>query len=306
MSTRRRTPPLQYPIRAAARLTGVSVDTLRAWERRYEAVTPTRSRRGRLYSEADVARLQHLGALVRRGHAIGTIANLSDDELARLLEAPGKPPAAGEHQVGAADLSPFVAALDRYDRDVVESLLNRHATVLPPRDLVFGVVMPLLRELGTRWAAGRLRPAQEHLVSASIRSVLGGLLRTTARPHASPMIVFATLSGERHELGLLCAALLAASAGYGILYLGVDLPAAEIIHAASSAGARVVIVSLTTPGAVSRAEMRRLAGVSRGIELWLGGPGAQAATDAAGRDARHIRDLDDLLQRLATLRSPTA
>lgn len=40
--------------------------------------------------------------------------------------------------------------------------------------------------------AGRLRPAQEHLVSAIVRSVLGGLLRAAMRPNASPKIVFAT------------------------------------------------------------------------------------------------------------------
>ena len=66
MSAERRQ-ALQYPIRAVARMTGISVDTLRAWERRYEAVSPARNDRGRLYSDDDVARLQKLGELVKRG-----------------------------------------------------------------------------------------------------------------------------------------------------------------------------------------------------------------------------------------------
>ena len=46
-----------YPIRTAARLTSLSVDTLRAWERRYQAVTPERTNRGRLYTKDHIAKL---------------------------------------------------------------------------------------------------------------------------------------------------------------------------------------------------------------------------------------------------------
>ena len=38
--------PARYPIRAVSRLTGIGIDTLRAWERRYGAVTPVRDDRG--------------------------------------------------------------------------------------------------------------------------------------------------------------------------------------------------------------------------------------------------------------------
>jgi DNA-binding transcriptional MerR regulator len=68
---------LTYPIRPVAQMTGLSIDTLRAWERRYDAVTPRRAERGRVYRDAEVARLRHLAELVDRGHAIGTIARLT-------------------------------------------------------------------------------------------------------------------------------------------------------------------------------------------------------------------------------------
>jgi MerR family transcriptional regulator, light-induced transcriptional regulator len=299
MSAGRRTPPLHYPIRAAARLTGISVDTLRAWERRYGAVTPSRNDRGRLYSQADVARLQTLAELVRRGHAIGTIARLGNDELGRLVEGSGtERSGAPDGTASDLDLDTLTAALDRYDHDAIESAVSRYAVILPPRDLVFAVVLPLLREVGTRWAGGRLRPAQEHLLTSSVRSVLGGLLRTSARPQASPKIVFATPTGERHEIGLLAAALLASTAGCGVVYLGADLPAAEIRDAALAAGARLVLVSLTTPGAVPRAEIRMLANLPAPLELWVGGPAAGSLVTAAGDSVRHVHDLADLLDLL--------
>jgi MerR family transcriptional regulator, light-induced transcriptional regulator len=287
-----------YPIRAVARMTGLSVDTLRAWERRYEAVVPGRSERGRLYTEADVVRLRQLGELVKRGHAIGTVAGLPDTELARLLKGSDAHAEVAPHGP-VVNLDPLMDALDRYDLVRLESHLNRYAVVLPPQDLVFSVIVPLLREVGRRWESGSLQPAQEHLVSAIVRSVVGGLLRTSARPGASPTIVFATPAGERHELGLLCAAVLAASAGCGVIYLGADLPAADIAHAASEAEAAVIIVSLTTAGAVPPAELRRLARPPRGVELWVGGPESQALLTSLGSRGRHINALTDVIPMLS-------
>lgn len=290
----------QYPIRAVSRMTGISVDTLRAWERRYEAVVPARSDRGRLYSDADVVRLQRLAELVKRGHAIGTIATLADRELERLVERTETQAAsAGADEAPAADLGALMDGLDRYDLLRIESNLNRFAAVLPPRDLVFAVIVPLLQEVGRRWEAGTLRPAQEHLVSAIVRSVLGGLLRATARPGATPRLVLATPSGERHELGLLCAALLAASAGYGVVYLGADLPAADIEHAVTEAGARVAMIGLTTPGAVPRAELRRLSKPPRGVELWVGGPESHALLPSLGARGRHVDGLAEVIPMLS-------
>lgn len=287
-----------YPIRAVARMTGISLDTLRAWERRYGAVIPGRNDRGRVYGDAEVTRLKRLADLVARGHAIGTIAGMTDADLVRLLEGAEALTKLSEPST-PVNLQLLISALDHYDLDAIESALNRYAVVLPPRELVFAVILPLLQEVGQRWEAGRLRPAQEHLVSAVVRSVLGGLLRTTARPSALPRIVFATPTGERHELGLLCAALLAASAGYGVVYLGPDLPAADITHAATTAGAHVVMVSLTMPGAVSRRELRSLAKPPAGIELWIGGPESRSLLSAAGDLGRHVDGLAAVIPMLA-------
>jgi DNA-binding transcriptional MerR regulator/methylmalonyl-CoA mutase cobalamin-binding subunit len=294
--------PLHYPIRAVAQMTGISLDTLRAWERRYEAVTPARSDRGRMYTESDVTRLRHLGALVDRGHAIGTIARLDDAQLTRLVESSDSQPPGRAATAPPARIDDITTALDSYDLAAIEQALNRFAAVLAPRDLIFAVILPLLSEVGHRWQSGTLRPAQEHLVSAVVRSVLGGLLRVLTRTEALPRVVFAAPSGERHELGLLSAAVIAAAEGFGVVYLGPDLPVADIWHAASRADARVVIVSLTTPGVVTRAELRALAQRPEGVALWVGGPAAAEALPSLGKDTRHIASLADvvtLLERYA-------
>ena len=72
----------KYRIGAVSRLTGLSADVVRVWERRYDAIKPQRSDGGsRLYSDAEIARLRRLRQAVEMGHAIGQIAKLPDSEL---------------------------------------------------------------------------------------------------------------------------------------------------------------------------------------------------------------------------------
>ena len=72
-----------FKIGAVARLTGVSVHTLRNWEERHGAVRPLRSKGGkRLYTDADIQRLVLLKRLVEQGMSLQSIANCSFEELA--------------------------------------------------------------------------------------------------------------------------------------------------------------------------------------------------------------------------------
>ena len=76
-----------YQIGTVASLTGVDPHTIRAWERRYGAIAPSRSATGRRrYDDETVERLQLLKALVDCSESISTIAHLSDDQLRARLE----------------------------------------------------------------------------------------------------------------------------------------------------------------------------------------------------------------------------
>jgi MerR family transcriptional regulator, light-induced transcriptional regulator len=266
----------RYPIGAVARLTGVAIDTLRIWERRYGVVTPARDERGRMYSEADVRRLQRLAAAVARGHAIGRVAKLPDAELEALLAVQ---PSAAASDVAAGNGHPPIAALMRalaaYDADGLDRELGRLAVALPPRDLVHRVVLPVMKEVGDEWEAGRLTAGQEHLLSAALRNLLGALLRLSLASREGRRLLFATPSGERHEFGILAAAMLAALGGLGVVYLGPDLPAAQIQDAATLTESDVVLLGLTFASgqAESIEEVGALADrLPPSVELWIGGP----------------------------------
>jgi len=277
--SKRRETTARYPIRAVSKLTGISIDTLRAWERRHGAVTPVRDDRGRLYSDADIARLRLFRAAVDQGHSIGRLAALSDVELRRLASKAAENPAP---EVAHAGQTPAVrteltAALHQYDAVAIDRWISRLASVLSPLELLRDVLMPALAQVGQDWHREPAGIAHEHLMSSTMRNLLGSFLRLYARPDASPRLVFATLAGERHEIGTLGAAMLAASAGLGVAYLGPDLPAREIVASVKPADAQVLVLGLTSTSA-STARERELRAIVRdlpeAVELWVGGRGA--------------------------------
>ena len=263
-----------YPIKAAAELAGLSTETLRAWERRHGAIRPVRDSRGRrLYDPETIERLSRLHRLTRRGHPIRDLAALDDAALDRLLDD-GRQAAYG----GVETLpSRMLDAIAEYRVDVFDRDLSVAIATLPMPVLMTRVVIPLLREVGLRWADGRLAIAQERLVSSLLRMRLLAVLSPPPREQR-PRVLFATLSGERHELGLIGAALQAFEAGMPVLYLGTELPAVEIVRVAEKLGVAGVALSSVDPEQARQAleELRHIdAALAPGVPVWIGGANAR-------------------------------
>ena len=167
---------VKYPIRAASQITGLSSDNIRSWERRYNAITPQRVKGGRLYTEDDIQRLKLLKRAVDHGHSIGQIARLSDDALGDLPIGKPKPLEAlahGKDKNLSRQIDQILAFVEEFDPFNADRALSRLGTLLQPRDFVLAVVVPLMERVGEAWRSGRLGIAQEHLISATLRSVLG-------------------------------------------------------------------------------------------------------------------------------------
>lgn len=286
----------KYRIGTVARLTGVSTHAIRVWERRYRAVEPRRTGGGnRLYTDEDVARLRLMKRLTDQGHAISQIANLDETSLRRLLPEADLPAAPGDRDRLQSE---FMNAIESLDVVAAERILSRMALGLQPRELVTTVVGDLLEEVGRRWEAGTLRVSQEHAASALMRNLLGTLMRMYTQDGNAPTAVAVTLPGERHEFGALLAALLAATHGWRVLYLGPDLPIDDIAHAVDTSGAELLLLSLVNdPTAAQREAARALvAGLGHGVTVLAGGraagsfgnalTGAVIAVDLADAEAR--------------------
>jgi DNA-binding transcriptional MerR regulator/methylmalonyl-CoA mutase cobalamin-binding subunit len=275
-----------YSIKAVAEATGLTVETLRAWERRYRVIEPQRGSGGhRLYTARDVSRLRRLRETTARGHPIGKIAHLSNDALSRLLSDPG-----GQDAAAKSLIERILAAVGKYRPTECDQVMAMAFALLSPFEVVRNVLSPALREVGDRWHRGELSIAQERIASNCARRQLAALLHTFNSIAKGPAVVFATLSGERHELGILMYAALAASLRLRAYYLGPDLPAEEAARCAVEINAAAVAVSLVMrdPLDAALAQLHALRGrLPDGVEIWLGGP-ELAGVDPSALPARSI------------------
>lgn len=292
-----------YPIKAAAELAGLTPETLRAWERRHGAIRPLRDAQGRrLYDPATIERLTRLHRLTGRGHPIRDLAALDDDALDRLLDD-GRQAAYG----GVETLPPrMLDAIADYRVDVFDRDLSVAIATLPMPVLMARVVRPLLAEVGVRWAEGRLAVAQERLVSSLLRMRLLAVLGPPPR-EPRPRALFATLPGERHELGLIGAALQANEAGVPVLYLGTELPAVEIARVATRLDAAGVALSSVDPAQArgALAELRELdTALAPGVPVWLGGANARYLAEELG--SPRIRAVADVQPMVRGVRAAAA
>ena len=282
---------LTYPLRTAARLTGLSPELLRAWERRHGVVEPLRTPGGtRRYSTADLERLRLVKAAVDAGNRISQVARLELEELKRV--------SAGAEARPGGRLDEILALLDHFDSAEVRRLLSLQLSALGAARFARDLALPLVREIGDRWANGQMGIACEHLATGVLRSLLGSALAPTATSLFGPRIVFATPAGERHELGLLMAALTALGAGANPIYLGVELPVEDLLSAVDGTDAAALALSIVT---ISSAEATRVVDALRGglsapIHLWLGGAGASELELPPG--VEYMATLEDFEQRV--------
>lgn len=291
-----RSPGPRYRIGVVSRMAGVPAHSIRVWERRYGAVAPDRSAGGgREFTDADVTRLRMLKRALDAGHAIGEVARLSDTELGSLLSESPAPPLAPSADADRIRHR-FLDAIFALDTVFAEQLLSRAGLVLSPRQLVHQVVAPLLEEIGERWDRGELRVAHEHAATGLLRNLLGTRMCLQVPEIDAPTAVATTLPGERHELGALMAAMLAAVQGWRVVYLGADLPLAEIVHGARRTRAEAVLVSVVLdPGDVVEALADLRGRLPEGTRILAGGRGLPEQVPPG---VEPIAGLDELERRL--------
>jgi DNA-binding transcriptional MerR regulator/methylmalonyl-CoA mutase cobalamin-binding subunit len=264
-----------YPISAVSRLTGLPLDTLRAWERRYQAVSPSRSARGRVYNERQIQRLLLLRRAVESGHSIGQIAKLEDDGLRAMLDRATSlvETRSAQSAETTALINPVLHAIERFDSARAERELNwAAAAVGRPKDLVHQVALPLMRTVGERWHQGKFSIAQEHMLTSLLTGLLSSFTRANTVSDPPARVLFATLKEERHGFPNLAAALLTAAGGLGVIHLGTDLPKEEIVLAARKSGANAILLSISkSPNPEFRQCMQYIARkVPEATSLWLG------------------------------------
>ncbi len=306
-------PEALHPIQIAASRTGLSAHVIRIWEKRYNAVTPTRTASNRrLYSEENLERLRLLRQLTEAGHSVGYVAKLPTEKLRTLLseasEAESSTRIASSAEPAIATwLTQALTAVERMNAEALAAVLKEAEVRLGNQGVLQRLVAPLIQAIGEQWRAGAITAAHEHFASAVLRLFLGHAARPFASSPNAPPLVVATPTGQLHELGALLAGATAANLGWNVIYLGASLGAAEIAGAVHQNHARAVALSLVYPedDAQLPAELMRLRELLPDMPLVAGGRASPAYRDTLDRIGVHsVGNLEALGSFLDGLRKP--
>lgn len=267
-----------YPIRTVSALTGVNPVTLRAWERRYGLIKPQRTPKGhRLYTEADVDRIQRILDLLKQGIPIGQTRRLLDSPAAA---APTTPAGGATEDPWQTYRQRLFAAVSRFDDSGLESAYN-DALSLYPIDLVTRLlVVPLLHDLRERWQSEPAADAEAHFFNAYMRNKLGARFHHQAQQARGPKLLAAGLPGDSGEIELLLFALTAITHGYRIVLLGANMPLASLPLALERSQSRALVLYGNVPQVEPqlRDELRSLTDACD-VPVFVGGETAHHSVD---------------------------
>jgi methanogenic corrinoid protein MtbC1 len=295
-----------HRIHRVAKLTGLSKDVIRVWERRFGLVKPSRSsNRYREYSDEEVSLLRFVKTQMEKGATIGSLAAEGHDSLVARMRL-ATLVSAEEQKPHERLLDDLVGSLNPLDKAGFERRLNGAVAVIPFEEAVQRILLPLQRRVGELWHQGRLNIGVEHYVTKIIQQKLFSVMNQLPVNEFGPRILIACPEGETHEIGAQAVAYIAATRGCHVYYLGPNLPSADLVTFCETIKPDLVLLSLTEVKgeAVVLQLLKDLEHLATRWSVAVGGQGARAIEDRL-RDTK-IELLDDLAtlhNRLATLLS---
>lgn len=242
----------KYNIKSVSQRTGVQPVTLRAWERRYKLLEPSRAENGyRLYSERDIALLVWLKNQVDTGISISSaIAEYRSNTHKGIspeaaISAPAPTPSKHSSLSASEFVKRFYHALVARDEVAAADLFEQGMASFDLFPLIELVIFPTLREIGDAWYNGKIFVAVEHFASGFIRSKLLAIYQALPVNRRISYIMIGGAPGELHEIGSLVTAILLREAGYRVEYLGPDLPLDDLVQYIKEEKPKMVILSAT-------------------------------------------------------------
>ncbi|MEY2933021.1 MAG: hypothetical protein RL033_3770 [Pseudomonadota bacterium] len=280
--------PIELSIGTLSSATGVPVETLRTWERRYGFPVPVTRTGGshRRYAAETIDQLRLIARAIHLGHRASAVVGRDLGELRRLVDPRTRDLRERDDAtlVPAAELDPHVVArwlghTRAMDGEALLGDFQRTLAGMPALGFLVSYMGPYLQAMGDAWASGELRVSQEHFASERVREFLSAQWRglNDGARGTSDAIVLATPPGERHALGLHMAAWVVALTGARVVFLGTDVPMEEVAFATHCHQARGAVLSVAAGycGDLA-AELRALTAHAAGsLRIAVGGAGSR-------------------------------
>jgi MerR family transcriptional regulator, light-induced transcriptional regulator len=232
-----------FNTKAVARETSVPPDTFRAWERRYGVPRPQRTPGGhRLYSERDMAIIRWLRDRTSEGMNISHAVML----LTNVLEEAPEPASNVEARALDRMVDELVSTLTTFDAPGAERIVSEAFAIYPFESVLLDLVQPTMIEVGERWHRGEINVAAEHYATEFVRRKLAGLLNVFENNTSRATIVVGCAPQELHDMGVLFASLFLVRRGWHVVYLGPQVPLADLMETIAKVKPALVCLSAST------------------------------------------------------------
>lgn len=264
-----------FRINQVAKMTGLSKEVLRTWEKRYRLLDPERGpNRYRLYKEEDVELLNYLVKEIEQGQSIGELASLGKDEiLARMEEKKNQQSEIEPRDRILVELEKYLIPLDAMS---FEKRLNDLVVLLPFEEFFYRILVPLQIRVGELWFDEKLDISVEHYVTTQVKQKIHTAMNMLSISEHGPKVLISCPPWELHEIGAQIIAYFCATRKCRVIFLGANLPLANLIYFSSRIKPHAIILSFTSDISENKARAF-FTKLSREIEsnckIWAGGQG---------------------------------
>ena len=267
-----------FPIREVSRLSGINPVTLRAWERRYGLIQPTRTESGhRMYSMTDIETVRSILGWIDRGVAVSKVGKIlaKTEPLKALSNIIPNELILADYAQWQQQVHEAVSAFDDIQLErVYGQIFSSYSLPVVFQD----ILMPLWKQLLQR---------QDMFGQTSEWLFFDGFLRSRVlqrlllvRDTSPRRIVVSALAGQCRELELLVAALFLSGADSGVRVLTIGQPFDELALICERVKPRVLVLfSNHAPTPELPRRLNRLA-MSVDCQLMLAGDASDLAQES--------------------------
>lgn len=213
-----------FSISQLAQYSGIKAHTIRIWEQRYQALTPSRSEGNtRYYDNTQLRRILNISSLLNLGFKVSDMCKKSDEQLFQLIKESTKSNVVDESK--EFYISQLISSSLTYNETLFNQTFETYLNKNGLEKTYLHVIYPTLQRIGLLWTTNSIPPAQEHFISNLFRLKLFSAINKLPVIHKNTdkWLLFLP-EDEFHEIGLLFSYYQIKNAGKNAIYLGTNVP----------------------------------------------------------------------------------
>jgi DNA-binding transcriptional MerR regulator len=234
-----------FTIKDLENLSGIKAHTLRIWEQRYNFLKPERTFTNiRYYSNNELKTILNIALLNKYGYKVSHIDKMSNTEIREKVLTLNQQEAQQERIVNE-----LVQHMVDLDTKAFEETLSSYILSRGIERTITQIIFKYLEKIGILWLTNHINPAQEHLVTNIIRQkLIVGIEGVSSPLKVNKTILLFLPEAEYHEMGLLFMYYLLKSRGIEVIYLGTNVPLADVGYVVKVKKPDFLYCHITRPG----------------------------------------------------------